>query len=460
MPPMLSYNGPVFEHIENSDYIIDTLILPDTVKEIKNSALSNAHIAEIILPDGLETIEDSAFAYNGYLTNITIPNRVTSLGSSVFSECAYLESVVIGDGLTEIPQGTFSNCSNLKTVEIGAKVQTFDSNISAYADIINVDANNAHYRSVNGCLLEMGTDGSSLTVVWAGGNFTGIPETATAVGANVFNGNTGITGALVIPDSVVTIGENAFSGCTGITSIVLGDGVVKIGNTAFKDCSNVQSLHIGKSVQNLVDLSNSNGGDYNANAFYGLTSLTEITVSEESENYKQGQNCVLTNEDAGATLVLGCKTSVIPDTVTKIGGYAFAGKGLASLPSLKNITEVGENAFDHNESVSGGVLDLRNVTSIGASAFQFCGSVDSVIVNKDVKSLAGNAFANITIGSVYFCGSADEWTEFVATFAGTTNNDVLLYHQNVIYYSADGAKPDSEHTYWHYGTDDLPEIIQ
>lgn len=241
----------------------------------------------------------------------------------------------------------------------------------------------------------MGTDGSSLTVVWAGENFTGIPETATAVGANVFKGNRDITGELVIPDSVVTIGAGAFENCTGITSIVIGDGVVSIGNTAFSGCSNVQSLHIGKSVQNLVNAPN-DMQEFNAYAFNGLTSLTTITVSDGA-NYIVQDNCVLTNEDAGATLVLGCKTSVIPDdgSVTKIGGYAFTGKGLVSLPSLKNITEVGENAFDHNQSVSGGVLDLRNVTSIGASAFQYCGSVDSVIVNKGI-SLAGSAFANIT----------------------------------------------------------------
>lgn len=69
-----------------------------------------------IIPNGIQRIGNSAFAYCGYLTDITIPEGVISIGNSAFS-CTSLTSVTIPDSVTEIGDYAF-NWTNLTSVTI------------------------------------------------------------------------------------------------------------------------------------------------------------------------------------------------------------------------------------------------------------------------------------------------------------------------------------------------------
>ena len=430
---------------------VDTVILPDTVKEIRAGAFKQSSVANFVLSEELLTIGDRAFWFNSNLQSISIPDSVETLGNQVFYWCIALQTAVIGNGLTVVPDGTFEGCSGLHTVEIGKNLQKFDSGAVQSVETFVIDENNEYYKIIGDCLIEYAPDGSSATLIWADKNCTAIPNGVTAIGSNVFKGRTDFTGALVIPNSVTSIGESAFNGCTGITSIDLGDGVVTIGDGAFRDCSGVESLHIGKNVKDLIYYSDNDGG--NTLAFFGLTSLTEITVSSESENYVQGENCVLSKD--GKTLVLGCKATVIPATVTAIGDYAFAGKGLTDIALPNSITSIGEYAFHANEGFSGELLDLRNVTVIKQRAFMSCGTFESIILNKDITSIGPLAFPWVS-GTLYFTGNAEEWKDFFGDWNKGQGNEGILNKQDIAYYS-ESEPPADGNAYWHY-VDDQPVI--
>jgi len=77
-------------------------------------------------------------------------------------------------------------------------------------------------------------------------------------------------------------------------------------------------------------------------------------------------------------LVLGCKNSIIPDSVTSIGERAFSYcAGLTSITIPDSITSIGSYAFEYCDSLESVTIG-NNVTSIGNHAFSSCDSFTSI----------------------------------------------------------------------------------
>lgn len=64
---------------------IDTLVLPDSLKEIKEYAFNNTEISELVIPSKVTTISDSAFADCRYLTKVTLPASVKKIDYYAFN---------------------------------------------------------------------------------------------------------------------------------------------------------------------------------------------------------------------------------------------------------------------------------------------------------------------------------------------------------------------------------------
>ena len=91
-------------------------------------------LTNIDIPDGVESIGDSAFSYCVSLTSITIPNSVTTIESSVFMSCSSLTSITfepttpptlsVGLGIPttciiRVPQGTLSAYTSAENFHTG-----------------------------------------------------------------------------------------------------------------------------------------------------------------------------------------------------------------------------------------------------------------------------------------------------------------------------------------------------
>ncbi len=81
----------------------------------------------ITLPEGLETIGESAFAACVSLKNIDFPDSLTSIGVSAFSDCDSLISVTIPSKVKKLYRETFRHCNQLQHVIIPDSVAEMEA---------------------------------------------------------------------------------------------------------------------------------------------------------------------------------------------------------------------------------------------------------------------------------------------------------------------------------------------
>ena len=308
------------------------------VKYIKDSSQSRNNdegkIYNVTLNDavGVEEVEYRVTSIDGYafsgctgLTSIEIPNSVTSIGNSAFRKCSGLTNVVIGNSVASIGWGAFEYCTGLTSITIPNSVRSIGSEA---------------FRKCSGL--------TSIEIL----------NSVTSIGESAFTGCDGLT-SIEIPNSVTSIGSQAFRDCTRLTSVVIGNSVRSIELGMFYDCTGLTTIVIPNSVTNIDDYAFCGCSSLTSimfpnsvttignGVFIGCSSLSNITVAAGNTKYDSRDNCNAIIETATSTLVLGCNGTIIPNSVTSIGDYAFCGcTGLTSIVIPNSVTSIGNYAFE------------------------------------------------------------------------------------------------------------------
>ncbi len=219
-----------------------------------------------------------------------IDERVKEICKEAFKGCDKLEEIVMPKKLKKIDSEAFQGCSSLTKLTLPDSVKSIGD--GAFADCsglekITVESGNSRYDSRDNC--------------------NSIIDKKT---------NTLIAGCKnsVIPNSVARIDGLAFCGCSGLTELTLPNSVKSIGDGAFADCSG----------------------------------LEKITVESGNSCYDSRDNCNSIIETETNTLIAGCKNSVIPNSVTRIGDSAFEYcSGLTELTLPNSVASIGDGAFNY-----------------------------------------------------------------------------------------------------------------
>ena len=134
-------------------------------------------------------------------------------------------------------------------------------------------------------------------------------------------------GDIVIPESftydgeqytVTAIAASAFSGCKNVTSVSIPASVTSIGDNAFSGCEKLSAITLPAKLETI-----------GKQAFYSSPS-----------------NCNAIVQNATNLLILGCKNTVIPASVTSIGSGAFAGSSeLTAITIPSGVTQIAKDAF-------------------------------------------------------------------------------------------------------------------
>ena len=363
---------------------LTSIILPNSVTSIGDGAFAwCSALTSIILPDSVTSIGVDAFYGCSSLTSITIPNSVTSIGNYAFRGCSSLTSITIPNSVTSIGGSAFYGCSSLTSITIPNSV----TSIGNYA--------------FRGC--------SSLTSIT-------IPNSVTSIGGSAFYGCSSLT-SITIPNSVTSIGNNAFFGCSALTSITLSNSVTSIGDWAFGRCSSLTSITIPNSVTSIgyeafvfcssltsisIPKSVINVG---VGIFDNCFSLSSIKVENGNTTYDSRDNCNAIIETENNILIAGCQSTIIPSTVTSIGGEAFFGcSNLTNITIPNSIKNIGTFAF-YNCSNLDSITIPNSVTSIEYRAFESCSNLKSITIPDSITTIEWMTFCycanlnSVTLGN-------------------------------------------------------------
>ena len=115
---------------EKAFYYADKLteiVLPAGVKTIENWAFAKCFSADkVILNEGLEMIGDHAFLKCRAVKEISVPGTCKTVETSAFYQCVSAEKLTIGEGVETLQKGAFEECSSLKSVTVPDSVQTMN----------------------------------------------------------------------------------------------------------------------------------------------------------------------------------------------------------------------------------------------------------------------------------------------------------------------------------------------
>jgi len=196
-----------------------------------------------------------------------------------------------------------------------------------------------------------------------------------ALTAEVIRNSTQLSGDIVVPSTVTysgktytvtSIGRIAFLGCNNLLSVTIPNTVTSLGQQAFSYCDALKAMTIPKSVTSIGT------GLFSYSNYMGT-----IVVEAGNPVYSSPKNCnaiILTAENK---LVQGCKTTVIPEGVECIGGYAF--NGFSELKTIKlpsSLKAIEYRAFEECGLTS--IVIPKGVTDLSQGAFHTCADLTSV----------------------------------------------------------------------------------
>ncbi len=419
--------------------------IPTGVTEIDDQAFYKiSYLKSMTIPESVTTIGNSAFAGCIEL-DLVIDNskKNVTIGENTFD---YVKSVTFRHDLEWYDPSIPDSYNTLFKFEITsdstAKVTSYlgrDLDIDSIAIPAKVRINDVTYN-VNTIGERSFTSSIMLKTIVIPEGITTIEEDAFIQCKNVVNAD--------LPESLVYIGEDAFMDCRALTGAKIPKNVEFIGKYAFscniagspfstyivdpenKYYSSVEGVLYNKDTTIMVDMPAAFTGEFVLPAsvdsignheLNNIWAMTYITVPEENKSFSSVDGALYNKEKTKMIVVpadikgkvsipegvteipnsifynrKGVTDITIPDGVTTIGDYAFAGVTCTRIKLPETVTTIGKSAFSACERLT--TLNIPNgVTRIEEYTFNRCSKLTNFILPESVTYIGKDAFYFATI---------------------------------------------------------------
>ena len=389
-------------------YSLKTVSIPASVTEIESDVFFNCYIESFVVDsanpnyssDEIGVLCDKnkteiiCYPSNNPAQEYSLPESVKNIAADAFHGAANLKGVVLPDGITAVGDYAFLFCDNLEYIHIPASVTEIGEEIADYTSAyICSDSENAYakeYAQANGYTFKLCTAHETGRKILASGV---CGKTARWVlyedGEMIISG----VGAmddfacgqapwaayadsvknLSVEDEITYISEYAFYGCKNLESVDIPESVTGFGASAFEGCEAVDTVDF---AGDLADWCAVDFGNEFANPAYGAD---ELYISDKLVNDVE-----------------------IPENVTEIGAYAFAGYEKVKQISFGGAESIGEGAFFGCTGLET-VIIPENITEIGASSFGGCHALGFIHIPANVTEIGNNVIDK----TAYICSDSD-----------------------------------------------------
>ena len=360
-------DGAILEGIRKAT---ERMIVPDFVKTIGTNAFGNLeNLKEVVLPEGLESINCWAFEGCKSLEKINFPDSLDYIGNNAFTGCENLKEIKLPPLITTVYEGTFQGCIRLRKADI--------------------TGNCAHIR--DGAFMKC----PELSDVE-------FPPYLESIGENAFR-ESAIT-KLFLPsidrikysafkdckelkevriDQKCDFASCVFSNCVSLEKVYLNDAIAYIPWGTFMDCVNLKEINIPKYCFEI--------GEY---AFARCRNLNTVTFPDGLKNIgsksfegtpllKHNEGCDIVND-----IVIAYKGDeehlVIPEGVVKLSSEVFSKTKIKSVSLPKSLKIIGDDCF-YDCNFLETVNFSEGLEIIGVGAFDNCKSLKEVSLPENAR---------------------------------------------------------------------------
>lgn len=278
---------------EDQKYVINGLIIPQTVTSIGEKAFTNSYLfGDIVIPESVTSIGASAFENCIALSSVTLPQNIKELPSAIFKGCTALKYVNT-DSIVSFGNQAFYKCTALNGIKISENARTIGSEVFYECDSLgghfdlskitsidqnafydckridgftipniehdfatytscgnvsryDVDAGNTKYASIDGVIHTKSLD---TVVLYPPNKATTdfyVAPSVTKIGIGAFSNAKNIE-KVILHNGVTEIMQEAFSG-SSIISAYIPEGIKTVSVDVFKNCASLEWVVFGSNV--------------------------------------------------------------------------------------------------------------------------------------------------------------------------------------------------------------------
>lgn len=177
-------------------------------------------VENIIIPEGVEIIEENAFNGNLAVKSIILSTTVEMIKDGAFAGCKNLCELKLGEGLNQINVKAFSGCDNLKKVEV-SKYNT--KYVEYKGNVYSKDMRELYFYAPGKTAKKFK-----------------LPSSVNEVLFNAFLGNTNLK--VVDCNNARSLGAQVFKGCTNLKVVKFSSKMQFIYDECFSKCINLKKI--------------------------------------------------------------------------------------------------------------------------------------------------------------------------------------------------------------------------